>query len=288
MHSPVCWLGGKSRIASQIIEAFPLASSYDVFCEPFVGSASILFAKPRGNHLEVINDLNSRLITFWMAVRDDVERLQWKLQTLPYSEALFKQYRQNLNNHEILEMVEEAAQWYYINRCTIAGHINSQKGFSYTAPKGKIKYAVPSEAVSYHNAVALLSVITGRLREVQIHAWDFEKIIKKYQTSRTLFYVDSPYIGSEPYYEVDGTPLFTQDDHVRLAELLNKISAQVAISHYDHSWLHELYPASKWRKLIWQTNKESSRMNRELQVTQEVLLCNYPAIDPGLWEYVGE
>lgn len=284
LRSPINYLGGKARLAQRIIAAFPPASAYKVFCEPFAGSCSILFAKPRTNHLEVIGDANKRLINFWMAVRDDAEYLQWKLKTLPYSETVFQMYKESLDNGDPMAMVEEAARWYYVNRCTIMGHIDSSKGMDYTATRSKVRYDVPSAAVSYQNAVSLLSIISTRLSGVQIHPWDFEKVITTYQAEKTMFYIDSPYIGSEGYYTVDNTPAFTLDDHRRLAKLLNETPAQVAISHYEHPLLDELYPASKWRRIVWAAKKELSRLNDRLDTTREVLLCNYAAGDRGLWD----
>jgi DNA adenine methylase len=286
MQSPIKWTGGKARIAKKIISAFPSPASYDVFCEVFAGSASILFAKQPSKHLEVINDRNARLINFWMAVREDAEYLQWKLRTLPYSETLFKRYKESLDNNEQLEMVEAAARWYYVNRGTIAGHIDSSKGWSYTGPQSKINYSVPSDAVGYQNAIEVLNLISQRLGRVQIHDWSYERVIEKYQSPRTLLYLDPPYLDTENYYAVDGTPPFTLDDHRCLAALLNQTPAKVALSYYEHPLLDELYPPSQWRRLTWQTNKESSRMNKSLQSVHEVLLMNYEQ-PVSLWDATG-
>lgn len=283
IQSPLNWLGGKARIAKEIVSHLPPASTYKVFVDVFCGSCSVTFAKPRHNHLEVINDLNSQLVNFWMAVREDAEYLQWKLKTLPYSEVLFNQYRQSLNDEE-LDMIEQAARWYYVKRCTISGHIDASKGWDYTAPQSKILYSVPSAATSYQNAVEVLGLISQRLQGVQIHAWDFERIIKKYESPETLFYSDSPYHGTEDYYTVDETPAFKPEDHKRLARLLNETSAKVAISHYDCPELEEDYPVEKWRRVhIENTRKELSRMNKQLQHTRELLLCNYPETAQSLW-----
>lgn len=124
----------------------------------------------------------------------------------------------------------------------------------------------------------------NRLRHVQIYDWGYAKVIEKYQSPRTLLYLDPPYVGSETYYAVDDTPPFTMDDHLKLAALLNKTPAKVALSYYDDPLLEELYPSSRWRRLAWQTTKELSRMNKKLQVAHEVLLMNYDPSCSGLWD----
>lgn len=272
LHSPLHWIGGKARSAQRIVEAFPHPSTYDVYGDVFCGACHVIFAKPPSTHLEAINDLNKRLVNFWMQVRDEAEHLQWKLKTLPYAECLFEVYRQEI---ETGDEIEQAARWYYVNRSTIMGHNDSGKGWMYAGAHVKSTYDVPSKALSYHNAVETLTALTERLGNVQIHAWDFARMIEKYQSPRTLFYCDPPYHGAERYYAVDNTPPFTADDHKRLATLLNATPAMVALSYYDSPELDMLYPLSKWRRIAWTIFKDTSRMNKELQIGHEVLLCNY-------------
>lgn len=284
VRSPLNWTGGKKRFASRIVATFPSAKSYDVYCEPFCGACSVLFAKPAYTHLEAINDLNGRLMNFWLQVREEVERLQWKLDTLPYSEQLFKQYRESLNSDEDMDALEEAARWYYVNRSTIGGYNDSSKGWQYKSAREKVLYAIPSEATSYRNAIEVLQGLSERLGNVQIHSCDFVRMIEQFQSPRTLFYVDPPYHGTEKYYAVDNTARFTPEDHERLAQTLNATSAQVALSYYDCPELDLYYPRDTWRRIEWQHTKDTSHLNGTLQVGHEVLLCNYPEPAVSLWE----
>lgn len=283
LRSALNWTGGKSRSAQRILSAFPAHTSYDTFADVFCGACHVTFAKPSYHHLEAINDLNGRLINFWMQVRDEVERLQWKLETLPYSEQVFKLYRASLAAHETGDAIETAARWYYVNRCTIAGFNDSAKGWQFASARGKTMYAIPSVATSYHNCLDMLESIHERLQTVQIHNTDFARFIKLYESPRTLFYCDPPYFGAEHYYEVDDTPAFTLEDHQRLADLLNNTSAQVALSYYAHEKIEELYPASKWRRITWTMKKETSHINAVSQQAHEVLLLNYPTATQSLW-----
>jgi DNA adenine methylase len=107
---------------------------------------------------------------------------------------------------------------------------------------------------------------------------DFAAVFRVYDKPRTLIYADPPYIGSEHYYNQP----FTMDDHERLATLLNNSSAYVALSYYPHPVLDELYPDSKWRRVIWQTPKHAQRTNEKDYAT-ELLLLNYPP-SAALWD----
>lgn len=289
LRSPLSWTGSKTKLAPSIVEAFPAPTSYDVYAEPFVGSCAVLFCKPSYSHLEAVNDTNRRLVSFWTTLRDRAEQLIWGLSTLPYSEALFAEYRASLQSGEPMETLEEVVRWYYVQRSTFAGHSDPTKGWKHRLSGGKIMRGVPSDATSYQNAVDLLEVVVERLSRVQIHCTDFATFIAKYATHpRVLFYCDPPYVGCEHYYRADGTAAFTREDHTRLATLLNETEAKVALSYYEVPELDDWYPTTKWRRLLWTHVKETSRLNHELQVGRELLLMNYPASAPSLWRHEHE
>jgi DNA adenine methylase len=93
---------------------------------------------------------------------------------------------------------------------------------------------------------------------------------------RTLFYADPPYIGCEDYYDTDEETVFTEDDHRRLAALLNATTALVALSYYEDPLVDDLYPATRWRRISWMQSVAVERTRSQRQQGREVLLMNYP------------
>lgn len=65
--------------------------------------------------------------------------------------------------------------------------------------------------------VSGLVEVSERLKKVVIENQDFEKIIKTYDRSCTLFYLEPPYYDAERYYPDRLNP----DDHVRLKDELD-------------------------------------------------------------------
>jgi DNA adenine methylase len=69
MDSPLCYIGGKSRLSSIITPMIPECKQY---CEVFAGAAWIFFRKEQSAS-EVINDLDGDLISFYRVVQNHLE-----------------------------------------------------------------------------------------------------------------------------------------------------------------------------------------------------------------------
>lgn len=67
MKSPLSYLGGKSRLAAQIIKEIP--DDHHCYVEPFCGACWVLFAK-NPSKMEVINDADSEMACFWRVVQN--------------------------------------------------------------------------------------------------------------------------------------------------------------------------------------------------------------------------
>jgi len=281
--SPLAWVGGKHAAAARILAAFPPPDMYESYVEVFGGAAHVLLRKPPGKQLEVYNDRNSDLVRFWMAARDQPEALQARIDSLPYSRTLFYQYRHRLQQKEPLDDLERAACWFYMLRSVYGGYPDGSKGWGYVITKnGK------SNAHALRSVTAVFPQVAQRFRYVQIECLDFAQLITTYETPRTLFYVDPPYMGTEDCYNTEDAPFFTSDDHARLATALNATPALVALSYYEHPLLDDLYPASRWRRMTWTQPKavEKTKQGSPRKPGREVLLMNYPETFGGLlWHY---
>ena len=59
MHSPLNYLGGKSRLARKIIPLIP--QDHLCYCEPFCGAAWVFFGK-EPSRAEILNDMDGELV----------------------------------------------------------------------------------------------------------------------------------------------------------------------------------------------------------------------------------
>jgi DNA adenine methylase len=277
LRSPLPWMGGKYHMAPFILSSFPATSAYDVYVEPFAGACHVLMQKPVAHHYEAVNDLNGDLVNFWMRMRECPDALLSQLQDLPYSRQLHYDYHRSLFDGSELDPLERAVRWFYVLQSSFSCHLKPTS----TGWKNRPRDVGRGQPHAYHTALSLFDAVSERLKCVEIDNRDFEAVIKQHAGPRTLFYVDPPYLGVEDYYKrADGG--FTMADHERLARVLASVPGYVALSSYEHPALEAWYPASKWRRLQWQTRKHSQRTKTTHDEVEEVLLLNYEATSQQL------
>src|SRR3954447_2400679 len=110
-RSPLPWIGGKHYSARHIITQFPPSANYDSYVELFGGGAHVLMQKKAYKHVECYNDLNGNLVNFWLQARDNLEALEDRCRTLPYSRDLYYRYHKSLWDGSELEELERATRW---------------------------------------------------------------------------------------------------------------------------------------------------------------------------------
>ncbi|HZL36462.1 MAG TPA: DNA adenine methylase [Tepidisphaeraceae bacterium] len=235
IRPPVKWHGGKFYLWKWIIEQFP---PHETFVEPFGGAASVLLNKPPAP-VEVYNDLDERITRLFRVLRDNGEELRRRLSLSPYSEVEFDQAVEPAGGDEIEQARRDFVRW----RLSVGGR---GKGFSLTLHR--VRRGMADVVSGYLSAIdEQLPLIIERLRTVQIVSRDAFKVIKKWDGPNTLFYCDPPYVHSTrdgQSRDLYGVEL-TEDDHRRLAALLNTCQGKVVLSGYPSPLYREIYKS--WR-----------------------------------------
>ena len=264
MKSPVNRFGGKYYLRNWITGMIP--PGHVLYCEPFCGAGHLLFSKTP-SQVEVANDIDCHLIGFFELLKDDTRRLKLveTLESMPYSRSLWQGIRKNWKQGNIpSDEIEHISWWYYLNRTTFAGD-QLRGGFAVPSTTGR------NPAQSFRNAVDGFNDIARRLRNVTIESLPYAECIRRYDSPRTLFYCDPPYLGTEHYY---GRDSFSQDDHHQLAEMLNVVKGKVMISHCQNSLYDELYRG--WNRHEYQSFKGSYKSEgEEKPKTTECLWTNF-------------
>ena len=219
IKAPFGWVGGKSRLAKDIIELFPKHTTY---VEVFGGALSVLYTKDRSK-VEVVNDINSDLINLHRAIRNNPQTLQMYLNQMLISRELFSAIKhrkiQARNN------IEKAAYYLFL--------ITQSFG-----SKGE-HFAMPKRGRKPKNIYRDYSIFSKRLKGVVIENLSFEDVISRYDNNDTLFYLDPQYVATEHYYKNTGG--FGINEHEKLANILSNIKGKFILSYNDCPLIRKLY-----------------------------------------------
>jgi DNA adenine methylase len=226
--APFAWYGGKQRMASQIVSLLPRHRCY---VEAFGGAAAVLCSKPRAT-LEVYNDVDSGLVTFFRVLRERPTELERVLRFTPYAREEFAEAAATWET--VGEDLERARRWY--TRCGQAFAASSATvgwGFEVTPTGGGTR------ASSFATRVEQLEHFAERFRRVQVDHLDWRRCLERYDRPGTVFYLDPPYHpatrgGNGLTRHSSYVHELTAADHEDLVAIALELRGSVLISGYSH------------------------------------------------------
>jgi len=272
LGSPFPFYGGKQRIASSIIDRLPV---HEVYIEPYFGGGSLLLAK-RPAPVEVVNDLDGLLVTFWRVLRERPGELERVCRLTPHARRELELARVPLVADGSAEVELEIARrvWVQLTQGR-GGAIGGNSGWRHYRSGFSMAHVLAGYADR-------LAPVAARLAEVSIECRDALEVIADYaDLSGALFVCDPPYPlstrsrGGHRY----GTEVGTEH-HQQLAETLNHISGKAVAFTYPNGLYDSLYAGWHRIELKATTGGGSSRT--------EVAYLNYePPTDPSLLDFIG-
>lgn len=259
LKAPFAWVGGKSRLAKDIVSLMP---PHKCYVEVFGGALSVLYAKPSiedilaqkainrlnlknnketpqnnvsifmerickdttrvDNFTEVVNDINDDLINLHKTIKMYPKALEFELSNMLVSRTLFNEIR-----HGIIKPkndIERAAFYYFLITQSFGSKRTSFILGKTRPPK---------------NLYKSFAKFAKRLKRVYIEHMDFRKLIATYDSKDTLFYLDPPYFATEHYYEIKGG--FREKEHRDLATILQGIQGKFILSYNECDFIKSLY-----------------------------------------------
>jgi DNA adenine methylase len=123
---------------------------------------------------------------------------------------------------------------------------------------------------------AALTPIIERLRGVVIENKDAIEVMLTHDGTKTLHYVDPPYVHSTRDKGSDYVHEMTDEDHRKLAAVLNELKGAVILSAYECPLYDELYAG--WRRAQREALADGALKRTEVlwmrNVAQEITLWN--------------
>lgn len=219
----LAWIGGKSQLTDKII---PIMPEHHCYCEVFAGAAWLLFRK-QPSKVEIINDINSDLVTLYRVVQNHLEEFIRYLKWLLVARDEFDRFM--MQEVSTLTDIQRAVRFYYIAKTGYGARIvNPTFGIAQSRPSRFNLVRVGEELSDAHI----------RLHQVYVENRPYEQVITRFDKPDTLFYIDPPYFGCEGYY---GKGLFSREDFTRLRDLLASVKGKFIMSINDTPEIRELY-----------------------------------------------
>lgn len=244
--APVYWYGGKAKWVDRIVP-WLVGPAFTTYVEVFGGSAAVLFAKPP-HPLEVYNDVDEGLVTFYTVLRDPLlfADLIHRLDLTPYSRVEFLRCLRTWRH--VMDPVERARRWFVAIRQSFSGHIEQGAWSFGVRPQGNHSL----HAHRWRAALAELPRFHERFKGVQVEGDDWRVILDRYDSPQTVFYLDPPYVPDTRAQPRVYTHELTYADHEELVARLLRAQGGVVLSGYDHP-LYAPLTAAGWRMERFQT-----------------------------------
>jgi DNA adenine methylase len=221
MATPIIpWIGGKRRLADQLIPQFP---PHECYVEVFAGGAALYFMRPPAK-VEVINDINGELVNLYRVVKNHLEEFVRQFKWALSSRDVFKWLQDT--PPETLTDIQRAARFFYLQQQAFGGKVDGQTyGTATTAPP-----------INLLRIEENLSAAHLRLSQAFIENLDWAKCIERYDRPHTFFYLDPPYWQTAGY-GVD----FGLDQYERMAGILRNLKGKAIVSLNDHPDIRRVF-----------------------------------------------
>jgi len=249
MRGPLPYIGGKNRIANQIIEIFPKHTTY---VEPFAGGAQVFFHK-QPSTVEVLNDLDGEMVNFFRVCQQHYEELLRYLRFMIVS----REWHELLKATDTKKLtdIQRAARHLYLLKNSYAGVIR------YLNYKCNV---VQPPGLNPERLPELIEETHKRLARVQLECLPYERVLARFDRPETLFYLDPPYFGLKLYRHN-----LVALDFEEMAKRLAGLKGKFVLSLNDVPEVRRIFKQFKFREidLHYTAQKIAGRRYREVLIS---------------------
>ena len=182
------WYGGKFSHLDWLLPLLPECHHY---CEPFAGSGAVLINRAPAP-VETYNDLDGEVVNFFRVLRDQHQALIRAIALTPFSREEY--YYAIYGSAEDITDLERARRFYIRARQTRTGLAQTASLGRWANCKNTSRAGMSGVVSRWLGGVNALDEIAQRLIRVQIENRPAVDIIQLYDSHKTLFYCDPPYL----------------------------------------------------------------------------------------------
>lgn len=250
MNPVLKYRGGKSREIPRFLQYIP--DDFNRYIEPFFGGGAVYFYLEPDN--AIINDLNTRLMTFYQELRNNYPEMRKQLDELQsLYEKNQKEYKRlktlspnervpNANEELYYKMRElfnhpngeflDGVLYFFINKTAYSGMIRYNNSGEYNVPFGRYPNLNTRLITEQHSEL---------LQRTELYNLDYKKIFDMAQEDDFIF-LNPPYdCVFNDYGNIDMMNGFDEEQHRRLAEEFKKLPCRALMIIGKTPLTEELY-----------------------------------------------
>lgn len=274
-----CRLGAKHRFIKDICELIP---SHKIYVEAFLGGGSVFWAKDKAEK-NILNDLDKNVIDYHKLLKNvDLS----KKYTIPFTtneEATKYAWEKHTNKKDqfIASLFKSCG--------TFGGkQIKGSKIYIEKVKKKDLKKELNNKIQTEN-----IEKYKNKLKNVTLLNQDYKKVIRKYDSPKTFFFLDPPYEKSEKLYK-DGSLNFEE-----LRDILKTIKGKFMLTLNDSPYIKKLFNNYKIKTImlgsvggmgIGKPRKELIIMNYNIEKGGEKIYDDDELIEElkgaGIWDWV--
>lgn len=218
MRSVYPWMGGKFFELKWIM---PLIPPLKYYYEPFFGSGVILLNIPKEvkGEEEFANDINSKLVSFWLCLQKEslMEELKEKCLKALDSRFIYKLEMKKWEDPRDLSLVDQAFNFLYLVKFGFNSYPNT-----YYTPLTHKMYKIKNFSRTFRLMARQLPKYYDRIKDIRFTNLDFAEFLEKNEPAEGKFiFLDPPYYKTHQYhkdYGIEGE--FKVEDYLKMNELL--------------------------------------------------------------------
>lgn len=215
------WIGGKRRLASQIMATF---TDHTCYVEPFAGAAAIFFAKEPVK-VEVLNDINGDLVNLYRVVQHHLDEFVRQFRWALSSRQLFEWAKATAPT--TLTDIQRAARFFFLQKQAFGGKVDGQTFGTATTAPARLNLLRIEESLSEAHL---------RLNGVVVEHLPWADVVTRYDRPHTLFFMDPPYWGTAGY----GVE-FGLEQYARMADLMRSMKGRAVVTVNDIPAMREAF-----------------------------------------------
>lgn len=184
MRSPLKYFGSDMNTADRINALFP---KHEIYIEPFAGSLATLLAHPGNGRIEIVNDIDSRLINFWKIIqyKNLFARFLTKAKQVKHSEYWWGW----MNSITLADSLIDQAVAFMVR------YNFSQNGCGhYFAKSDRIRNGLPEYDSRWQTQLIRLTKCHRRLKYTKFLCMDAIDLISQHSNPDTVIYCDPPFV----------------------------------------------------------------------------------------------